>query len=143
MNLNNNESNSSNKDSIGKITGFFLFRNLINGYNNAKEAPDEERERIKKYGVLSLILSCIAIVISASCLISTFADLQFFGFSYVLMLLVYILGGIIICLILSIYAFVFAVMQVRLNRKAVGIFGIIFSVLGALISLALIVFLIL
>lgn len=143
MNLNNNESNSSNKDSIGKITGFFLFRNLINGYNNAKEAPDEERKKIKKYGVLSLILSSIAIVISASCLISTFADLQFFGFSYVLMLLVYILGGIIICLILSIYAFVFAVMQVRLNREAVGIFGIIFSVLGALISLALIVFLIL
>lgn len=131
-----------NKDSIGKITGFFLFRNLINGYNENKDKPDEERKQIKKYGVASVILSTIAIIISVSLLISTFMDFQFFGLSYVLLLLVYILGGIIIGLMLSIYAFIFGVMQVRLNRKAVGIIGILMSVLGVIASLALIVFLI-
>ena len=146
MDINSDEKNekdyTNQSDAIGKFTGFFLFRNLINKYNNAKDAPDEERKQIKKYGVMSVILALISIGISLSCLFSTFMDFQFFGFSYVLMLLVYILGGIIICFILAIYSFVFAVMQVRLNRKAVGIFGIIFSVIGIITSLSLIFFLI-
>ena len=125
------------KDSIGKITGFFLFRNLINNYNDAKNMSEEERKQIKKYGVLSVILAITSIIVSVSCLISTFTDFQFFGFSYVLIMFSYILGGVIICLIFSIYSFVFAVMQVRLNRKAIGIFGIVLAVLGILSSLAL------
>ena len=138
---NNNYSNE-NKDYIGKITGFFLFRNLINNYNENKDKPDEERKQIKKYGFLSVILSVIAIIISVSLITSTFMDFQFFGLSYVLLLLLYIFGGIIVGLILSVYAFVFAVMQVRLNRKAVGIIGIILSVLGVVSCLLLVIFLI-
>ena len=137
----NGNSETSEKDSIGKITGFFLFRNLINGYNEAKNLDDDKRKDIKKYGVLSAILAIIAIIISASCLISTFTDFQFFGFSYVLYMFVYIIGGVIIGIILSIYSFVFAVMQVRLNRKSVGIIGIILSVLGIISSISLIFFL--
>ena len=137
----NYDNKTDSPDAIGKVTGFFLFRNLINGYNEAKDKPDEERKQIKKYGVISVILSLIAIIISGSLLISTFMDFQFFGFSYVLLILVYVLGGVIICLALSVYAFVFAVMQVRLNRKAVGIFGVVLSVLGVISSVALVVFL--
>ena len=137
----NYESKTDNIDSVGKVTGFFLFKNLINKYNEAKNSSDEERKQIKKYGILSIILSVIAIIISGSLLLSTFMDFQFFGFSYVLLILVYVLGGVIVCLVLSVYAFVFAVMQVRLNRKAVGIFGIILSVVGVIVSLFLIIFL--
>ena len=142
MDINSNGNNeSTEKDAIGKVTGFFLFRNLINGYNEAKDFDEDKRKSIKKYGVLSVILATIAIIISISCLASTFTDFQIFGFSYVLYMLVYIIGGIIIGIVLSIYSFVFAVMQVRLNRKSIGIIGIILSVLGIISSASLIVFL--
>lgn len=128
------------KDSVGKLTGFFLFRTLINGYNNAKELPEEERKDIKKYGVISFILSLIATFISLSCLFFVLANYQFFGFSYVVMIILYFLGGVIISVLLAIYGFVFAVMQIRLNRKAIGIWGIVFSILAMVSSVLLIIF---
>lgn len=134
--------NLDNKDSIGKATGFFLFRNVVSNYNEDKTKPEDERKNIKKYGRVSFILSLIALLLSLSCLVSNLVNLEFVGFSYVLMLIIYILGGFIISLILSIYGFVFAVMQVRLNRKSIGIVGIVLSILAIISCILLIVFLI-
>lgn len=145
MDLKKTDSSSglgSNKDPIGKITGFFLFRNLINSYSQDKNLNDNERKNIKKYGVVSLILSIIAFVISLSCLISNFFGLDILGFSFVLMIIIYVLGGVLISILLAIYGFIFAVMQTRLNRKAIGIIGIIISILSMVASLLLIVFMI-
>ena len=143
MNIRNDEKETQQKDSIGKFTGFFLFRNLINGYNEAKDSPDEERYKIKKYGVISIILAIIALVISVSCLLCSVTGVDFWGFSYVVMLLIFIIGGVIISALLSIYSFIFAVMQVRLNRRASGIIGIVLSVLSVVSSILLVVFMIL
>ncbi len=131
-----------NADPIGKITGFFLFRNLIDNYNDNKFANEETRKSIKRYGIISLILSLVAILVSVSCLITTIANVQFEGASVVLIMIVSILGCVVIPLLMSMYAFVFAVLQVRLNRKAVGIIGIVASVLSAVSCIILIVFLI-
>ena len=126
------------EDSVGKVTGFFLFRNVIEDYNVDKNKSEEERKHINKYGKISLTLSIIALVISAACLISNLTNLDFFGFSYVLMLVIYIFSGIIISVIFSIYGFVFGVMQIRLNRKSLGVIGLVLSLLSMLSSIFLI-----
>ena len=127
------------KDSVGKVTGFFLFRNVVNGYNADKEKPEEERKNIKKYGKLSLVISTIALVVSSCCLIANLMEIDAIGISYILMLVIYIFSGIVISIILAIYGFVFGVMQCRLNRKSIGIIGIVLSVLAIICSLFLIV----
>ncbi len=142
MNINNSSNNLSSEDSIGKATGFFLFRNVINSYNNDKTKPDEDRKTIKKYGRISLTLSIIALFLSLSCLISNLVNLEFVGYSYVLMLIIYILAGIIVSILFAIYGFVFGVMQIRLNRKSIGIIGLVLSILAFITSISLIVFLI-
>jgi hypothetical protein len=145
MNIEKHKESSSkmnNEDSIGKVTGFFLFRNLIDGYNEDKNKPEDERKHITRYGRTSLTLSICALVISACCLISNLTNLDFFGFSYVLMLVIYIFSGILISIILAIYGFVFGVMQTRLNRKSIGIIGLDLSILAVLTSVFLIIVLI-
>ena len=146
MNINNQNKSDvglgSDKDPVGKVTGFFLFKNLISGYAEDKNANDDERKKIKKYGVASFILSLIAVVISISCLLSTIIGNDFIGFSYALMLIIYILGGVVVSLLLAVYAFIFAVMQIRLNRKSVGIIGLSLSILSAIASVLLVVFII-
>ena len=132
----------SQSDPVGKITGFFLFRNLLNSYNSDKQSDDEERKNIKKYGVVALILSIIALLISLSCLISSVIGMDIIGFSYVLMMVIYILGGVVISVLLAIYGFILAVLQIRLNRKAIGIFGLVLSILSMVASILLIVFII-
>lgn len=146
MNINKEENVDvglgSDKDPVGKVTGFFLFRNLISGYSLDKNSSDDERKKIKKYGVASFILSLIAVIISISCLLSTIIGNDFIGFSYALILIIYILGGVVVSLILAIYGFIFAVMQIRLNRKAIGIIGLSLSILSVIASLLLVVFII-
>ena len=132
----------SENDPVGKVTGFFLFRNLINSYNEDKQANDEERKNIKKYGIASLILSGIGLLISLSCLIFSLINLDLAGFSYGLIMIVYILGGVVISALLAIYGFIFAVMQIRLNRKALGVIGLVLSVLSLIASVLLVVFMI-
>jgi len=143
MNIREDNLNETKKDPIGKFTGFFLFRNLIKGYNDAKDMPDEDRERIKKYGVISIILAIISLIISVSCLMCSITGVDFWGFSYIVMLLIFIIGGVIISLLMSIYSFIFGVLQVRLNRKTGGIIGIVLSVLSIVSSILLVVFMIL
>lgn len=137
----NTQKELDKKDSVGKITGFFLFRNLIENYNTLKSSPEEERKKIKRYGILSLILSIISLLLSLANLFSRLFNLEIFGGSYVIMLIIYIFSGIIVSLILSIYGFVFGVLQVRLNRKSIGIFGLILSVASICLVIVLIVFL--
>lgn len=134
--------NMNNKDAIGKITGFFLFRNLIDKYNQNKDLNENDRKKIKKYGIMSIILSGIAIIVSVSCLITILMNLEFQGASLVLIMIVSVLGCVVIPLIMTAYAFVFAVLQVRLNRKSIGIIGLVLSVLSAVSCITLIVFLI-
>lgn len=134
--------NMNNKDAIGKITGFFLFRNLIDKYNQNKDLNENDRKKIKKYGIMSVILSGIAIIVSVSCLITILMNLEFQGASLVLIMIVSVLGCVVIPLIMTAYAFVFAVLQVRLNRKSIGIIGLVLSVLSAVSCITLIVFLI-
>jgi len=145
MDIKQDKSNSSRlnrEDSVGKVTGFFLFRNLIENYNADKNKSEDERKRIRKYGKLSLLLSIIALAISACCLFFNLSNVNFFGFSYVLMLVIYIFSGIIISIFLSIYGFVFGVMQIRLNRKSIGVFGLVLSILSMLSSIFLIIILV-
>ena len=143
MRLNeNNENETSSNDAVGKVTGFFLFRNLISGYNDDKAKPQDQRQNIKKYGIVSVILSAIALIISGSCLISTIIDFDMVGFSYVLINVIFIVGGVILSALLSIYGFVFGVMQVRLNRKGSGILGLVLSILAMVSAVLLIVFMI-
>ena len=143
MRLNENTNNKmSNNDAVGKVTGFFLFRNLIAGYNDDKAKPQDQRQNIKKYGVVSVILSAIALIISGSCLISTIIDFDMVGFSYVLINIIFIVGGVILSALLSIYGFVFGVMQVRLNRKGSGLLGLVLSILSMVSAVLLIVFMI-
>lgn len=130
------------EDPVGKVTGFFLFRNVIEDYGNDKNTPEDDRKSVNKYGKISLTLSIIALVISAACIISNLTNLDFFGFSYVLMLVIYIFSGIIISIVFSIYGFVFGVMQVRLNRKSSGIIGLILSLISLISSVFLIIILI-
>jgi len=132
----------SENDPVGKVTGFFLFRNLINSYANDKVADDNVRKNIKKYGVASLILGLIAFAISFCCMLGSVVGIQAEGFSFFLLTIINIVGGVIISLLLSIYSFVFAVMQIRLNRKAVGVIGIVLSVLAMAASVVLVVFMI-
>ncbi|NCB48158.1 MAG: hypothetical protein EOM55_00800 [Clostridia bacterium] len=129
-------------DAVGKVTGFFLFRNFIDGYNADKNKSEDERKNIRKYGKLSITLSIIALLISACCLFFNLSNVNFFGFSYVLMLVIYVFSGIIISIFLSIYGFVFGVMQIRLNRKSIGVFGLVLSILSMLSSVFLIIILV-
>lgn len=142
LNLREKDCSKNNTDPIGKITGFFLFRSLIENYNCNKNLREDKRKKIKKYGVISLILSLIAIIVSVSCLITTLMNIEFQGASVVLIMIVSILGCVVIPLILASYAFVFAVLQVRLNRKSIGIIGIVASILAIVCCIILIVFLI-
>ena len=142
LRLRERDQSKNNSDPIGKITGFFLFRSLIENYNDNKSLSENKRRKIKKYGIISLILSLIAIIVSVSCLITTLMNIEFQGASVVLIMIVSILGCVIIPLILSAYAFVFAVLQVRLNRKSIGIIGIVASILAMVCCIVLVVFLI-
>lgn len=143
MRISENTGNEiSNNDAVGKVTGFFLFRNLIAGYNDDKAKPQDERQNIKKYGIVSIILSTIALIISGSCLISTIIDFDLVGFSYVLINIIFIVGGVLLSALLAIYGFVFGVMQIRLNRKGSGVFGLVLSILAMVSSILLVVFMI-
>lgn len=130
------------EDSVGKVTGFFLFRNVINRYNDDKDKPDEERKDIKRYGVTAMILCIISLLLSLCCIILRLAQYDNVGVPYTVMSILYIVGGIVVASLLGIYAFVFAVMQVRLNRKAIGIITLILSILSILSSVSLIAILI-
>ena len=141
MNLKNNNNEKSN-DAIGNVTGFFLFRNLINKYNENKDADEETRKNIKKYGNISIILSIIALIVSSSCLSLNMFNLGLEGFANIMVMIVSILGGILIAIVLALYGFVFGVLQVRLNRKACGVFGLILSIIAIISCILLIVFLI-
>ncbi len=141
MNIEQNKNELNPQDSIGKATGFFLFRNLVNGYNIDKEKQEDERKSIKKYGRTSLILSFISILLGVCSLVCKFANLELAGFSNLLIVVIYILSGIVVSTILSMYAFVFAVLQTRLNRKSIGIIGLIVSILAIMLVLTLILFL--
>ncbi len=130
------------KDAIGKVTGFFLFRGIIASYNEDKQKDEESRKNIKKYGKIAITLGLIALFMSASCLISSLSRLDLVGMSYVVMLVIYVLSGIVVALILALYGFVFSVMQVRLNRKSIGIFGIILSLFDIFLAIGLVVILV-
>ncbi|MBQ3048016.1 MAG: hypothetical protein IJD48_03265 [Clostridia bacterium] len=82
-------------------------------------------------------------MLSVSCLLCSVTGVDFWGFSYVVMLFIFVIGGVIISALLAIYSFVFGILQVRLNRKASGILGIILATLSFVSSLSLIVFMIL
>ncbi len=141
MNLKNNKNELNPQDSIGRATGFFLFRNLVNGYNVDKEKQEDERKGIKKYGTTSLILSFISLLLGVCSLICKFSNLELAGFSNLLIVVIYILSGIVVSTILSMYAFVFAVLQTRLNRKSIGIIALIASILSIGLVFTLILFL--
>lgn len=143
MNINSTPNRRMDEeDNVGKVTGFFLFRNIINGYNDDKNKEEEERKSIKKYGNIALILSIISLALSLCSIILRMSQYDNIGVPYAVMSILYIVGGIVVATLLGIYAFVFSVMQVRLNRKSIGIISIILSILSVISSLSLIVFLI-
>lgn len=131
-------------DNIGKATGFFLFRNLINNYNEMKQ-DETKRYECKKYGNIALILSLIGIAVSVGFILIfgiNVYGVEFGGFGSVLTMILSIIAGIVLPLGLGIYSMVFAVMQVRLNRKAIGIVGLITATLCILSSIAMVVLMI-
>ena len=132
-------------DNIGKATGFFLFRNLINNYNEMKQ-DETKRYECKKYGKIACVLSFIGLAISLGIIlifgVNVYGDMNFGGFGSVLSIIVSVIAGIVLPLLLGIYAMVFAIMQVRLNRKAIGIVGVVLATLTVLSSIAMIVLMI-
>ena len=131
-------------DNIGKATGFFLFRNLINNYNEMKQ-DETKRYECKKYGKIALILSLIGIAVSIGFILIFGVNvygLDIGGFGSILTMILSIIAGIVLPLGLGVYGMVFAVMQVRLNRKAIGIVGLIAATICILSSVAMVVLLI-
>ncbi len=132
-------------DEVGKATGFFLFRNFLKKY---REIRDDESKRVecKRYGNMSIILSIISLIISIGFIllfgVSAFGDLGLFGFGSVLSKILSIVAGIVIPVVLSIYSMIFAIMQIRLNRKAIGVIAMIISVIAMLTALSMIVLMI-
>ena len=131
-------------DNIGKATGFFLFRNLINNYNEIK-ADETKRYECKKYGKISVILSLIAIAVAVGFILIFGVNLygvELGGFGSVLSIILSVIAGIILPLGLGVYGMVFGIMQVRLNRKAIGVVGVVLSTIAILSGLSMIVLLI-
>lgn len=130
-------------DNIGKATGFFLFRNLINNYNEIKN-DETKRYECKKYGKIALVLSIIGLVVSIGFIlffgIGTFGNNELQGFGSVMSIILSAIAGVIIPIILGVYSMVFSVLQIRLNRKAIGIISIIFSTLTILSGVLMAVF---
>ncbi len=131
-------------DEVGKATGFFLFRNFLNKYRQIRN-DESQRIHCKRYGNLSLILSIISLVVSLGFIllfgIRAFGDFGLVGFGSVLSTILSIVAGIIIPLGLAIYSMIFAIMQIRLNHKAIGVIAMIVSVVAVLAALSMIVIL--
>lgn len=129
-------------DNIGKATGFFLFRNLINNYNEMKN-DETKRYECKKYGKIALVLSIIGILVALGVIlifgVRAFGGMDFGGFGSVISIIISAIAGVILPIILGIYGLVFSIMQVRLNRKAIGVVSIISSTITILAGLAMIV----
>ena len=132
-------------DNIGKATGFFLFRNLINNYNELKQ-DETKRYECKKYGKISCTLSLIGIAISLGIIlmfgVQVFGATEYGGFGSIISIIISIIAGVVLPFGLGVYGMVFAIMQVRLNRKAIGVVGVIMSTLTILSGLSMIVLLI-
>ena len=132
-------------DEDGKATGFFLFRNFLNKYRQIRE-DEQQRIQCKRYGNLSIILSIISLVVSVGFIlffgVNAFGDFGLRGFGSVLSTILSVVAGIIIPLGLGIYSMIFAIMQIRLNHKAVGVVAMIISVITVLTALSLIVILV-
>lgn len=129
-------------DNIGKATGFFLFRNLINNYNELKN-DDTKRYECKKYGKISIILSFIGLAVAVGVIlifgVRAFGGMDFAGFGSVMSIVITIIAGIVLPIILGIYGMVFAILQIRLNRKAVGVISIILATMTILAGILMIV----
>ena len=131
-------------DNIGKATGFFLFRNLINNYNEIKQ-DETKRYECKKYGKISLTLSIIGIVVALGFILIFGVNVygvEFGGFGSAVTMILSVVAGIVLPFGLGVYAMVFAIMQIRLNRKSVGVIGLIASTITILSSIAMIVLMI-
>jgi len=132
-------------DEVGKATGFFLFRNCLKKYREIRD-DEQRRTECKRYGNISLILSIIALIISVGFIlifgVSAFGSLGLAGFGSVLSIILSVVAGIVVPVVLSIYAMVFSIMQIRLNRKAVGVVAIIVAVISMLTALSMIVLMI-
>lgn len=129
-------------DNIGKATGFFLFRNLINNYNELKN-DDTKRYECKKYGKISIILSFIGLAVAVGVIlifgVRAFGGMDFAGFGSVMSIVITIIAGIVLPIILGIYGMVFAILQIRLNRKSVGVISIILATMTILAGTTMIV----
>ena len=131
-------------DNIGKATGFFLFRNLINNYNEIKQ-DETKRYECKKYGKISLTLSIIGIVVALGFILIFGVNVygvEFGGFGSAVTMILSVVAGIVLPFGLGVYAMVFAIMQIRLNRKFGGVIGLIASTITILSSIAMIVLMI-
>ena len=132
-------------DEVGKATGFFLFRNFLNKYREIR-GDEQQRIQCKRYGNLSMILSIISLVVSVGFIlifgISAFGEFGLSGFGSVLSTILSIVAGIILPLGLGIYSMIFAIMQIRLNHKAIGVIAMIVSVVAVLAALSLVIILI-
>lgn len=139
-NIDNNDEKQI--DNIGKATGFFLFRNLINNYNELKN-DDTKRYECKKYGKISIILSFIGLAVAVGVIlifgVRAFGGMDFAGFGSVMSIVITIIAGIVLPIILGIYGMVFAILQIRLNRKSVGVISIILATMTILAGVTMIV----
>ena len=128
-------------DNIGKATGFFLFRNLINKYNAIKE-DETKRYECKRYGIISFVLSVIGIAVSLGVIlifgVRAYGGMDLGGMGSVMSMIISIIAGVILPIGLGIYAMVFAIMQVRLNRKAIGVISIIVATITLLSGVAMV-----
>jgi cation transporter-like permease len=130
-------------DGVDNVTGFFLFRNLINNYNEIKN-DESLRQGSNKHGRWSIILSTLAMVLALSMFlmfgVAAFGPMNWAGFGHFTSMLANIIAGIVVPVVLALYGFVFAVMQVRLNRRPSGVVGIVLSTLTLTLIVVAIIF---
>lgn len=142
MDEQNNNEDEKRIDNIGKATGFFLFRNLVNGYNEIKD-DETKRYECKKYGKISIILSIIGIAVALGVIlifgVRAFGGMQFAGFGSVMSIVITVIAGIVLPVILGVYGMVFSILQIRLNRKSIGVIAVILSTITILSGIAMIV----
>ena len=65
--------------------------------------------------------------------------IQFAGFGSVMSIVITVIAGIVLPVILGVYGMVFSILQIRLNRKSIGVIAVILSTITILSGIAMIV----
>ena len=105
---------------------------------------ETKKYECKKYGKISIILSVIGLAIAIGIIlvfgVRAFGGMEFGGIGNVMSIIISVIAGVVLPIILGIYGMVFSILQIRLNRKAIGVIAVILSTITILAGIAMIIF---